>query len=489
MASSNTKQAFWVSIGSMIALIFTMASAMVMSRCYTVDEYGTYKQIFWIYSSLTIVFTLGLPKTFGYFLPKVPLTQGKNLTTKITRIFYILGFIFSVLLFSLSSTIASILENPELAIGLKYFSPIPFFLLPTMGIESIYATYKKTEISSLYNIISRGSIAAALITAAILYKHSYIYAIIAFNLASIINFWLAMYLKNKPFIGIQKEKTAITYREIFAFSIPLMAANIVNIIINSTDQFFISRYLGVDKFAEYSNGAMELPFIGMIVGSCSVVLLPVYTRLRHQENKQCAKEETLNLWRTVISKTVLLIYPIIVFCMFFPEEIMVLLYGDKYALSGPIFFIMLFNNFFSVVSSYPLILALDKVRQYFKIYVFDCILLIVLESLIVVFCPNIYLICIASVFALILRNILFIRIIAKELAVSLSNLIPLKTILTVILSSTIILFITRYAIKYLDLDNLFTILIAGLAYILLYLVASKILRLDYFSIIKPLLKR
>ena len=463
---------------------------MVMSRLYSEVNYGTYKQVFWVYSSLTVVFTLGLPRAFGYFLPKVSLEEGQDLTDKITRLFFILGATFSILLFSLSDLISKALDNPDLSLGLKVFSPVPFFLIPTIGIDSIYATYKKTEISAFYNVGSKAILAICLIASSILYSQSYIYAIIAFNIASFISFVFALYLKRKPYKGIKSKKTSITIKEILFFSLPIMGANIINIIINSTDQFFISRYFGVTEFAQFSNGAMELPFIGMIVGACSVVLLPVYSRLRanNQSIHEC-RNDIIGLWGNVIVKTIKLIYPLVIFCMFFSHEIMVLLYGDKYVQSGLFFRIMLINNFFAVISTYPLILALNKVRQYMYIYAINAIILILLELMSVYLFNNVYIICCISVFCLALRNILFINVIAGELQVGFSKLIPWRVLLLVGLSAVLSCLIARVGFNLFILPLLIRVSIALAIASILYFAIALCLGLDYLSILKPLFYR
>ena len=103
MAESNTKQAAWVALGSFCSFGFSIVSSMILSRYFTKSDYGTYKQVMYVYNTLLSVFTLGLPKAFSYFLPRVELSQSKNLIAKITKLFFLLGGVFSLLLFLLSA--------------------------------------------------------------------------------------------------------------------------------------------------------------------------------------------------------------------------------------------------------------------------------------------------------------------------------------------------------------------------------------------------
>lgn len=97
--SSNSVQVFWVSLGSLFSFGFGIVSSMILSRYFSKGDYGTYKQVIYIYSSLLTIFTLGLPRAYSYFLPRVKTSEGKHLIDKINRVFLLLGIVFSVMLF------------------------------------------------------------------------------------------------------------------------------------------------------------------------------------------------------------------------------------------------------------------------------------------------------------------------------------------------------------------------------------------------------
>ena len=88
MSTNNTKQAFWVALGSLFSFGFSIVSSMILSRYFDKGYYGTYKQVMYVYNTLLTVFTLGLPKAFSYYLPRVDISQANNLIKKITNIFF-----------------------------------------------------------------------------------------------------------------------------------------------------------------------------------------------------------------------------------------------------------------------------------------------------------------------------------------------------------------------------------------------------------------
>ena len=97
--NSNTLQAFWIAIGSFSSFSIALLSAAILSRYLSKAEYGTYKQILYVYNSLLIVFTAGLPGLVT--LPRYSLGQGKELVFKISKVLFFTGIIFSLFLFVL----------------------------------------------------------------------------------------------------------------------------------------------------------------------------------------------------------------------------------------------------------------------------------------------------------------------------------------------------------------------------------------------------
>ena len=101
----------------------------------------------------------------------------------------------------------------------------------------------------------------------------------------------------------------------------------------SSDQFFISRYFGAEVFADFANGALELPFVSMVISATTIVLAPIYSKKAFDGSAK-AKEEIIQLWHSVLSKTIKITYPLIAFFYCFADMVMVALYGQAYINSG-----------------------------------------------------------------------------------------------------------------------------------------------------------
>lgn len=483
--TSNTKQAAWVAIGSFFSFIVGIVSPMILSRYFDKGDYGTYKQVMYVYNTLLAVFTLGLPKAYAYFLPKYPREYSKDIIVKITRIFFILGAIFSIFLLCCAGPISKLMNNTDLKLALVLFSPTPFLLLPTMGLDSIYASFRKTKYLAYYTISTRILTIACTIFPVVVFSGNYIHAIIGFDVASLITFVIALYCKSWPIKKVEHKKSNVTYKEIFKFSLPLLYASLWGVIIASANQFFISRYFGNETFAEFSNGFMEIPFVGMILGSISSVLLPVFSGM---DKGNGMNAEILSVWNSALLKSAKLIFPMLIFSVVFAEPIMTCMYGDMYVNSSIYFIIKNLSGLFYIIPFAPIILAIGKTKEYANVHMFVAIVIVIAEYIACKLVNSAIYIAIISELCQLLKIYLLMKVIAGYSHKKVFELILPKQLLILIVISIIAAippFVLQY---YLDLNKFISLLLSLVIYIADYYVLCWIFKVSYRNIVGALIK-
>lgn len=486
--TNNTKQAAWVAAGSLCSFGFTIVSSMILSRYFNKADYGTYKQVMYVYNTLLTIFTLGLPRAFSYFLPRVELAQSKNLIRKITNLFFLLGGVFSLLLFVFAPQIAVFLKNPELTKALRIFAIVPFFLLPTMGLDGILATFKQSKFIALYHVLTNVFKLLCVALPVMIWNLGYEQALVGFVVSSFVTFLLALYLKYLPVKKESNEKCEVSYKDIFKFSIPLLTASLWGIIIHSADQFFISRYFGNEVFADFSNGSMELPFVGMITGACATVLSPVFSRMSHE--KVDPKKEIYPLWMSVFEKTAKLIYPLVIYCMVFADVVMVVLYGQKYVTSDNYFRIKLITNFFTLIVYGPLIINIGKVKYYSRVHMITAFMVVILEFVSVKTIHSSYAISWISMLCQVGKTFAMLFLVTKFFGVKLHQLFPIKLIGQIIIPSAVFLVIERWLlIDVFQFNNLIVLIISVVVYTAVFYAYSVLMKMDYLGLIKPLIRK
>lgn len=441
--TTNSRQAMWVAVGQFSAFAIGIISPMILSRYFSKGDYGTYKQVMYVYNTLLIVFTLGLPKAYSYFIPRVSLPESKDVIRKISRLFAILGLFLSLLLFCGASAIADLLHNPDLELAIKWFSPTPLLLLPVMGIEGILASYKKAKHIALFTLCMRVFTLLFTILPVITFNGTYIHSIIGFDIASLLTCIFSYYLKYLPTRGIELQRATVSYKEIFAFSLPLLSASLWIMLFQSTNQFFISRYYGNEVFAEFSNGFMEFPIIPMVVNSVATILAPLFAGMA-VKNKMSIGD----IWNSALNKTIKIIYPVTIYCILFSNIVMTCFYGKMYSTSGIFFSIKNIEGFFSVIPFYPILMALGKTKEYSRVHMVIAFLLLPLEFFIVKLGLPVYTIGLAYVLCSLGKVILQFAVVGRSVEMPASVLIPYKAMIKVALvsvfASIIPLVLSRY---------------------------------------------
>lgn len=484
---SNTKQALWLVIGQTMAFSIAFISAAVLSRYFDKSEYGTYRQILYLYGILQSIFTIGLPSVFAYFIPRLESGQQKNLVNSLTRVFFLLGLMFSLSLYAFSDIIADVLNNPELAVGVKIFSPFPLFTLPTLGVEGIYTALRKTKIIAIYQVLSKGFMMVCILFPVLVLQTGYKGAIIGWGVASFITFILAMYLKSKPYNGINKEVIPNMYKSIFDYSFPLMGAFFAGFFISSSDQFFISRYFGTEKFAEYANGSISIPITAIISISAQSVLLPIFSKASAGGDFNAA----LASYKSAVLKAVLLIYPFLIFCGFFAEYILSFLFGQEYSVSGVYLRFTMTKDALEVLPYFAVLLGLGLTRTYFLMHLVGAIFIWSINFLLIKLGTEAYMIVAVRVTFYFFMFLFVFSFIKRKSGI---NLLPpelLKMIFLIIIHSLVCGFITYLIyLHYLNnIDLLVSLGLSGVIFYLILLTSSKLINLPYANDILTIIKR
>lgn len=484
MNTNNSRQAAWMAIGSFFSFLVGIVSPMILSRVFAKADYGTYKQVMYVYSTLLFVFTLGLPKAYSYFLPKYGKEYSKDIIDKITYLFIGMGIVFSVILFFCSGWIASFLHNPDLDLALKVFSPTPLFLLPTIGLDGIYAAFRKTHYITIYTILTRTLTVALTVLPVFIYNGTYIHAIIGFDVASFLTCVIALAMKSAPVRNEKNKKSPLSYKDIFRFSIPLMVASFWGIVLSSTNQFFISRYFGNEVFADFSNGFMEIPFATMVIGAIATVLLPRFSELEEGERMN---DQVYAIWQSALEKSAKIIFPILVFSIVFARLIMICMYGDAYGSSTLYFMIKNISSLLYIIPFAPIMLAIGKTKQYANAHLVAALLIVVLEYVSVKTLHSPIAIAIISEVCQAIKIYLMMRAIARYAGRPILEMVPIKPLIKILLSCFIAALITLAFSQLLILNKFILIILCAISFCAIYYGICWVIKLSYKEIASGLL--
>jgi O-antigen/teichoic acid export membrane protein len=358
-------------------------------------------------------------------------------------------------------------------------------LLPTLGIEGIFSTYKKTIYIAIYNTLSRVLMLLFIVLPVVLLKGTYLYAIYGWLVVSLISLLLAYYFIGIPFDGIKAEKSYLSYQEVFAYSLPLVAASLAGTAIRAADQFYISRYFGTEVFAEFSNGFIELPFVAMVTSAASTVLMPMFSRIIHDKSDI---NILISLWKNALLKSAVIIYPLVVFFIFNAENVVVLLYSKTYIMSSIYFQIAMAANFFNIIVFAPLVMAMGKTKFYAQVHLLLALCAWFIGYVIVILFNSPYAIAIFSVVLRIITIMIFLKFAAKLIEVNLFNLFPVGKLSIVLLHSSLVLTIVNVCIDQLLplLEIIPKLSLQFVGFVILLLITASWFKLDYITVFHPI---
>jgi O-antigen/teichoic acid export membrane protein len=145
-------------------------------------------------------------------------------------------------------------------------------------------------------------------------------------LAKLLGAVAALYLGYRTLRFTFRGKTAPMYREMLAFSLPLMLASSVDFVISNTDTVLIGAFLTSSIVGVY-NAAFKLR-VGMAFFHHPITFLlpPVLSRMDAKEEL----EEAHQTYKVIMKWVVLLTTPLFLAVFFFPRTAILLSFGGQY---------------------------------------------------------------------------------------------------------------------------------------------------------------
>lgn len=478
--NSNFFQAVWIAVSQGTRIVLSFLSAIILSRYLTKNDYGTFKQVIYVYITLAVLFEAGLSSVFPYFIPRYKYGEGKFIVNKVTNILFLLGAIFALFLYSTSDTISDLMKNKELATAIKMFSLTPLFLLPTLGIEGLYIALKKSQYIVIYQTITLLTSLICCTVPVVFFEMGYKGAIIGWVIGSGLKCVIAVIMKQIPYVNTSAIEVPQIYKQVFSYALPLMCASIAGLFLHSASQFFISRYCGQSSFAEFSNGFISLPFVSICAGSIRNLLLPICSKANFDGKIQ----DALKVYENAVWQSMLLVFPVIFFCFTFAKDIMTIMYTDNYISSAPFFQLALLKDLLcGCIPFLAILLGVGALKFYMYIHFFSTILIWIINYSIVKYLNFTAVdFSVVYVFVSTLNTILLMSYIILRLKIRLFSFGLAMNILKVLLHLSIISLICYNIYNILPKSPylIFNVSIIGIIFLLITIVSGYILHLPYY---------
>lgn len=323
--ASRTSKVISLSLAQGILMLVGIVSGMVFARNLSISDYGTYLQTFLAYDFAVPILTLGLPSALYYYLPNAT-TRQKGLVLDNLLLLFVMGLIFSVfMLFGGTKLLSKQFNNPDLFKTLNWMVFYPLYTFPALIAGVVWVIKDKVKLNAIYNI-STGLILTISMIILVMITKSYEAPIIARIFLPLLFLPVSLYYIFKSVPGNWDKPSLTSMLSMAKFSLPLGVASIFGTLTIQLASLIVSVMTTPEEFAIYANGAKEIPFIGIITASISVVIMADMAQKIKENNFKIALE--LFQKAAIVSASFLL--PIMVFLMIYAESFIEILYSSKY---------------------------------------------------------------------------------------------------------------------------------------------------------------
>lgn len=355
---SRGGKVIFLTIGNGMALVAGLIGSMVAARYLSKADYGTVRQTFLVYEFIAPILLLGLPNALYYFLPRHE-DDRKGQVIDNAALLLGLGLLFSLfILLGGAGLLADRFDNPRLRETLPWlavYAPVMTFLA---GLPAVLVISERVRTLTLFSTLSSigiafGSIAATLAT------RSYEWPVYARIIVPALSLPFAVVLIARAMPGQLRLPRADTMTRMLRYSIPLGLATVLGTITMQLHSVIVAAMTTPEEFAVYVNGAIEIPIIGLIVGSITTITFA-------DMSAACAREETaeaLAIFRTAAIRSAAILFPAACYTAVAAEPFIVFLYSDAYRESVVPFLIYLMALPVRIVVYGAAMMALGMTRE------------------------------------------------------------------------------------------------------------------------------
>ncbi len=324
-APSRTIRVLALSTGQGLAALVALLAAVVLARVLSVRDYATYRETFLAYQFAAPLLTLGLPMALYYFLPGEDQRRRGVLFDNLTAL-TVMGCVFAAFLLAGGNRLlAWRFQNPDLVAPLRWMAAYALFALPAGALGACLTVQNRVVQLSVFNVLSRAMTLATIIVVVLLRPNPF--AAVKVNVVCeglLLAGALWLMIRSVP-----PDAAGVSLRSMCAmakYAVPLGLASMFGTLAMQLDKLIVASLCSPEDFAVYANGAMEIPLIGVVTGAiASVILVDMRAAVVRGDY-----EEALRLFRLAAAKSACILLPALCFLFVFAEDIITVLFSNKY---------------------------------------------------------------------------------------------------------------------------------------------------------------
>jgi O-antigen/teichoic acid export membrane protein len=322
-------------IGRVASFVLTFFIPIFLARGLAPAEYGTFKQLFLVFTTLYLVLQGGMVQSLYYFIPHDP--ERRRLWILQAVLFVLLaGILAAVCLLLGGERLATSFSNPALTPYIPSLALFLVLMLASCHLETALITQEQVTAGSMLLFLSEMTRGFFIILPLLIGRSlpAVMGGLIAFAglrfLISLVYTARVVLLRGgvrPPLIEAGRLRAQLGY------ALPFGAAVLVDVVQQNLHQYTVAGLFDAATFALYSVGTMQIPLIDFIYTPTTQVLMVQMTTLL----KKGSPREGLALWHDVTARLALFFFPVGLFFILIAPDMILFLFKEAYRESVPLF--------------------------------------------------------------------------------------------------------------------------------------------------------
>lgn len=316
--------------GRTLAFAATFFIPVVLTRIFDPAQFGTYKQLFLIYSTAYFIAQMGMASSLYYFLPSASHEAGRYIANSVLFLGATGLACFGVVVVA-APKLALWMSNSELAGYVPWIGLYLFLMMLSAALEIVLISRGQYFWAAASYALSDLARAAAFILPVLLFRQLG-WLLKGAVAVAFLRVLLTLFYCRREFRG-RFLPDRVLFKSQLAYALPFAAAVLVEIVQASLPQYAVSYLFDPATFAVFAVGCLQIPLVDFAASPTSDVMM-----VKMQESLAAGrKPAVVAIWHDTTWKLALLFFPLVAFCVVAAREIIVLLFTQKYAASVPIF--------------------------------------------------------------------------------------------------------------------------------------------------------
>lgn len=357
--------------GRGVAFAATFLTPVVLARTFSVEEFGTYKQLFLVFATIYPIAQCGVAESLFYFVPNARRMAGAYVANSMLLLVGA-GLVAAALILTGTEALAGWLGNPSLARHLPLIAAFLFLMLASAGLEIAMTAREDFRRAALTYGIGDLLRAACLIGPALVYGRLDLVLAGAVAYAGLRLLFAVVYFRRT--LGDMLRPSATLCARQLAYCVPFGFAIVLEVAQANYHQYAVARTFDAAAFAVYAVGCLQIPFVDLVATSAGSVMMVHLARARGTDHSDTA----LRVWRDTTRKLALLFFPMAAVLAVVARELIVTLFTERYEGSVSIFRISLLTIALSAFGTDAVLRAHAQTRFLVQLYAMKLVIVAVL---------------------------------------------------------------------------------------------------------------